>query len=176
MTAHTEVSRPVSETFRASLRAVAASVSVVASRDGAGAWHGMAVTSASSLSMEPPSMMVAVNRSASIHSVIHASGWFSLNLMAECHAGLLEAFSRSDMRDRRFLVEHWSCGIEGLPVLNGALSAHLCRVVAAHDFGTHTVFFGQVEDVILPDPPAQSPAPLVWLNGARVSVCAPVKT
>lgn len=176
MTAHSEVSRSLGDTFRASMRCVAASVSLVASRDEAGGWHGMAVTSAASLSMEPPSMMVAVNRSASIHPVISASGWFSLNLMAECHAGLLEAFSRSDMRASRFLPEQWSSGLADLPVLKGALSTHLCRVVATHDFGTHTVFFGQVEDVILPEIMAQAPAPLVWLNGARVSVSAPAKS
>lgn len=119
-------------------------------------------------------MLVAVNRSASVHPIIEASGWFSLNLMGDRHADLLEAFSRSDMRDRRFLPDLWSEGLKGLPVLNGALATHLCRVVEAHDFGTHTVFFGQVEDVILPESPAQAPAPLVWLNGARASVAVPV--
>lgn len=176
MTAHTEVSCTLSDRFRASMRPVAASVSVVAACDQTGGWHGMAVTSAASLSMDPPSMLVAVNRSASIHPVILASGWFSLNLMAETHAALLEAFSRSDMRDRRFLPEHWEKGLGDLPVLKGALSTHLCRVAAAHDFGTHTVFFGQVEDVILPETPAQAPAPLVWLNGARALVLSPAKT
>lgn len=176
MTAHTEVSPSLGDTFRASMRGFAASISVVASRDEAGAWHGMAVTSAVSLSMDPPSMMVAVNRTASIHPIITASGWFSLNLMSEDHAPLLQAFSRSDMRDRRFLPEHWTSGLVGLPVLNGALATHLCRVVAAHDFGTHTVFFGQVEDVILPETPAQTLAPLIWLNGAPLSAKPPTKT
>ncbi|ABL68316.1 flavin reductase family protein [Paracoccus denitrificans] len=176
MTAHSDVASPLRDTFRASMRPVAASVSVVASGDAAGAWHGMAVTSAVSLSMEPPSMMVAVNRSASVHPVIQGAGWFSLNLMAECHADLLEAFSRSDLRDRRFLPEHWSAGLQGLPVLKDALSTHLCRVTAAHDFGTHTVFFGQVEDVILPEPAARTLAPLVWFNGARAALSATAET
>jgi flavin reductase (DIM6/NTAB) family NADH-FMN oxidoreductase RutF len=165
----------MTDAFRASMRAVAASVSLVTSCDENGGWHGMAVTSASSLSMDPPSMMVAINRAASIHPIIQKSGRYALNLMGEGHAALLEAFSRSDMRNRRFLPDQWQAGANGLPVLKGALSAHLCRVVAAHEFGTHTVFFGEVEDVVLPETPAQSLAPIIWLNGARMSVCAAAK-
>jgi flavin reductase (DIM6/NTAB) family NADH-FMN oxidoreductase RutF len=171
----TIASSQMTQDFRASMRAVAASVSLVTSCDTAGSWHGMAVTSATSLSMDPPSMMVAINRSASIHPVIETSGRYALNLMGEGHAALLEAFSRSDMRDRRFLADQWQAGTNGLPVLKGALATHLCRVVAAHEFGTHTVFFGEVEDVVLPETPAQSLAPIIWLNGARMSVCAAAK-
>jgi flavin reductase (DIM6/NTAB) family NADH-FMN oxidoreductase RutF len=64
--------------FRASLRLAAGSVSL-----------------ATSLSMDPPSMLVAINRSASIHPVIKRTGRFCLNLMAEAQASLLESFSRS---------------------------------------------------------------------------------
>lgn len=158
------------EDFRASLRLVAASVSLVTARDAAGTWHGMAVTSAGSLSMDPPSMMVAVNRTASIHPVIAATGRFTLNLMDESHAALLERFSRSDMRHERFKPEDWTLAAEGGPVLKGALCAHVCTMAEAHDFGTHTVFFGTVDTVILPDPIAQNPALILWLNAKRVSV------
>lgn len=160
----------IGEAFRASMRLVASSISLVTARDGAGVWHGMAVTSAGSLSMEPPSMMVAINRTASIYPVILATGRFTLNLMDEAHANLLEPFARSDMRDRRFAEEDWiEAGLSG-PVLKGALCSHVCRVAETHDFGTHTVFFGAVDDVFLPDAIPQVPAPILWLNGKRCSV------
>ncbi|MGP9790908.1 flavin reductase family protein [Roseinatronobacter sp. NSM] len=155
------------------MRLVASSVSLVTACDDAGEWHGMAVTSAGSLSMSPPSMMVAVNRTASIHPVIMRSGRFTINLMDESHAALLEPFARSDMRDRRFEVDDWvEAGSSG-PVLKGALCSHVCSVSETHDFGTHTVFFGTVDDVILPQDIARSPAPILWLNGRRVSVATP---
>lgn len=160
--------RPMAEAFRASMRLVAASVSLVTARDEAGTWHGMAVTSAGSLSMEPPSMMVAVNRSASIHPIIARTRGFTLNLMGETHLGLLERFSRSELRDQRFSPDDWIDGAG--PILKGALCAHVCTVADAHEFGTHTVFFGKVTEVILPEPPAQTPAPILWLNGKRASV------
>jgi flavin reductase (DIM6/NTAB) family NADH-FMN oxidoreductase RutF len=170
MSAQDLVTRPMGEAFRASMRLVASSVSLLTARDAAGVWHGMAVTSAGSLSMEPPSMLVAVNRTASIHPVIAATGRFTLNLMDEDHAAMLERFSRSDMRDQRFTPEDWTLAGDGGPVLKGALCAHVCTVAAAHEFGTHTVFFGRVDDVILTDPIAQNPAPILWLNGKRTSV------
>jgi flavin reductase (DIM6/NTAB) family NADH-FMN oxidoreductase RutF len=161
---------PLTELFRDGMRLVASSVSLVTARDAAGNWHGMAVTSAGSLSMDPPSMMVAVNRTASIYPVIVASGHFTLNLMDESHAALLEPFARSDMRDRRFVDDAWvSAGLSG-PVLNGALCSHVCKVAAMHDFGTHTVFFGTIDDVILHDSASQRP--ILWLNGKRASVAA----
>ena len=156
--------------FRDSMRLVAASISLVTTRDSLGNPHGMAVTSATSLSMDPLSMMVAVNRTASIHPVISQTGKFCLNLMAESHNSILEPFYRSDMRDRRFAADDWDSGLHGLPVLRGALAAHICNVEAAHDYGTHTVFFGRVEDLIVAGVPAQVTAPLVWLNGDLVSV------
>lgn len=162
----------LTEEFLLSMRSVAASVSLVTACDAAGKRYGMAVTSAVSLSVDPPSILVAVNKSASIHPVISKSGFFTVNLMSESHCDLLEAFSRSDLRDRRFLDEHWIEGAHHLPVLIGALSTHICSVAAAHDFGTHTVFFGQVEEVILPEGSPQPPAPIVWLNGSRVSAVA----
>ena len=102
--------RQIGDAFRASLRLVASSVSLVTARDAQGQWHGMAVTSAGSLSMDPPSMMVAINRNTSIYPVILQTRRFTLNLMDECHVALLERFSRSDLRDQRFAAEDWLDG------------------------------------------------------------------
>ncbi len=165
--------QPVTGSFRASMRLVASSVSLVTARDEAGDWHGMAVTSAGSLSMDPPSMMVAVNRTASIYPVILQTGRFTLNLMDESQAALLEPFARSDMRDQRFAADDWAAAGLGGPVLKGALCSHVCSVAETHDFGTHTVFFGTVDEVILPDEISQAPAPVLWLNGKRASVAVP---
>lgn len=173
MSAYKLDKQPTAEAFKASMRLVASSVSLVTARDANGEWHGMAVTSAGSLSMDPPSMTVAVNRNASIYPVIMQTGRFTLNLLDEAQAALLEPFARSDMRDRRFSPENWvSTGLGG-PVLKGALCSHICSVAETHDFGTHTVFFGKVDEVALSEDAAQTPAPVLWLNGKRASVATP---
>ncbi|NTG45500.1 flavin reductase family protein [Rhizobium rhizogenes] len=160
----------VTDLFRASMRIMAASVSLITTRDRAGAFHGMAVTSATSLCMSPPSMLVAVNRSASIHPIISDTGKFCLNLMGESHFELLECFSRSELRDRRFAQEHWHEGPDGLPILRGALASQVCTVEAAQDYGTHTIFIGKVDHVLLPAATEERVAPLLWMNGSRTSL------
>lgn len=169
-TAEATMTDALTETFRASMRVFAGTVCLVTARDAQGGFHGMAVTSASSLSMDPPSMMVAVNRATSIHPVISQTGFFCLNLMMQRHAPLLERFSRSDLRDQRFAGDHWRKGRDGLPVLKGALAAHLCEVVESHDFGTHTVFFGRVNEVETQTIEGADSAPIIWLNGAARAV------
>lgn len=67
----------VADLFRTSMRIAPAGVSLITARDADGGFHGMAVTSATSLSMSPPSMLVAVNRSASVHPIISSSHRFA---------------------------------------------------------------------------------------------------
>ncbi|SFU16806.1 flavin reductase family protein [Mesorhizobium sp. YR577] len=162
-------SQSLLDRFRMSMRATAASVSLVTSRDADGHYHGMAVTSWASISMDPPSMLVAINRSASVHAVVSMSRRFSLNLMGEVHGDILERFSRSDMREDRFTAEHWREARGGLPVLRNALASQLCTVEATHDYGTHTIFIGRVVDVILTDIAGMA-APLIWMNGSRATL------
>jgi flavin reductase (DIM6/NTAB) family NADH-FMN oxidoreductase RutF len=160
------------ERFRASMRATAASVSLVTSTDAVGGFHGMAATSWVSISMDPPSMLVTINRSASVHAVISSSGRYCLNLMRDSHSDILERFSRSDMRHVRFDAENWHLSTSGLPVLCDALASQLCTVMDSFDYGTHTVFVGRIDDVILPEISGRM-SPLIWTNGSRASLANP---
>jgi flavin reductase (DIM6/NTAB) family NADH-FMN oxidoreductase RutF len=167
---------PCAANFRTSMRATAASVALLTARSSDGTAFGMAVTSWGSLSMDPPSMLVAVNRTASVHAVIATSRHFCLNLMSEGHANILERFSRSDMRDKRFTDEDWEAGPKKLPVLRGALASQICTVQGTYDYGTHTIFLGRVEDVMLPDAANNNLNPLIWLNGSLASLTTKPQT
>jgi flavin reductase (DIM6/NTAB) family NADH-FMN oxidoreductase RutF len=162
--------------FRASMRSAAASVALLTSSDGEGRYYGMAVTSWASLSMEPPSMLVASNRSASVHAVISKSRHFCLNMMSEDHSAILERFSRSDMRDKRFSAEDWDEGPKKMPVLRGALASQICTVQGTYDYGTHTIFVGRVDDVLLLNSPNKNPTPLIWMNGSQAALTVKVHT
>jgi flavin reductase (DIM6/NTAB) family NADH-FMN oxidoreductase RutF len=114
--------------------------------------------------------LVAVNRTASVHAIISSRRHFCLNLMSELNFGILERFSRSDMRDKRFTAEDWTEGPQKLPILRGALASQICTVQGTFDYGTHTIFVGRVDDVILPETPVKDSIPLVWMNGSRASL------
>ena len=153
------------EKLRQSMRASAISVSLITTRDEDGSYHGMAVTSANSLSMEPPSMMVAVNRTASSYPVLMRSRAFCLNMIHNGQMDMLDRFCRSEMRAARFASPEWRPGLYGLPYLETAIASLFCRVDESHDYGTHTVFFGRIED-IRTSPNMEGSDPLIWINGA----------
>jgi flavin reductase (DIM6/NTAB) family NADH-FMN oxidoreductase RutF len=155
------------EKLRKGFRASAISVSLLTTRDDEGRYHGLAVTSAAPLSMSLPSIMVAVNQSASAYPAIQDSCFFCLNHITSNDMELLDRFCRSDMRASRFASYAWRCGLHGLPYLETATSSFFCRVIGSHDYGDHTVFVGKIEGVWLKDHgAARDPAPLIWMNGA----------
>jgi len=156
--------------FRMSMRRAASSVSLVTARGVEDEYCGMAVTSWASVSMSPPAMLVIVNRSASVHAAISATGRFCLNQMGEAHAPMLERFSRSDMRHLRFDPQDWEEEPDGLPILKGALSSLTCTVETTSNYSTHSIFVGRVDRVILLELAPGRVAPLIWMDGSRASL------
>lgn len=152
--------------FRSAMRGTAQSVTIITSYDTDGNSHGMAASAVISLSMEPPSMCISVNRSASIHSVLAVSGAFCVNLLSADHTGLVDIFSRSDQRHRRFASSDWRHGQDGLPYLASARAAIFCRSENTVDYSTHTLHIGRVTDVKILD----NGPPLLWFDGAYAAM------
>jgi flavin reductase (DIM6/NTAB) family NADH-FMN oxidoreductase RutF len=160
-----------SENLRKSMRASAASVSIISTCDGSRNSHGMAVTSAVSLSMEPPSMMVAINQSASSYKAFIESGKFCLNLLHEKQLDVLDAFSSSAKRHLRFAGCDWKTSEDGIPYLDSSISNLFCRIDESHTYGTHTVLFGKIEKILVSDNLSDK-SPLIWINGGTGTFCS----
>jgi flavin reductase (DIM6/NTAB) family NADH-FMN oxidoreductase RutF len=152
--------RQVAEGFRAAMRRMASSVCVVTTRNG-DMHQGMAATSVASLSMQPPSLLVCVNRSVATHKALHESGLFCVNLLGEAHAAVCDAFGGKLSGPERFSVGDWRESEQGLRYLPDAPAAMICRLDAAHDYGTHTICIGAVEQVLL----GANGAPLLYREG-----------
>jgi flavin reductase (DIM6/NTAB) family NADH-FMN oxidoreductase RutF len=164
----------VPESFREAMRRLAASVMIVTSRDTEGQPHGMVASSVIPVSMDPPSMLVAVNRSAGLHPVLAASRRFCVNLLGEDQHHLLAPFSQTALRAQRFRSDDWhdalSSDTERLPWLAGAPAVIDCAVDLATDYGTHTLFVGRVLSVQCTPGATAGGAPLVWLAGQRAAL------
>ena len=120
-------------------------VAIVAAGCG-GERTGMAVTAWTSLSADPPAILVCANRSSSVHGLIQRAGAFSLSLLAADHPETVAIFSaqRGLHGSSRFLPGAWSEGPLGQPLLNDALAAFECRLVDAHEHASHAIFIGEV--------------------------------
>ena len=94
------------KTFLASMRAVTSTVNVI-SASLEGERHAMTATSVTSLSLDPPSMLVCVNKDASIHKILSEGSHFSINILSSSQRELAEVCSNSDEGESRFVNESW---------------------------------------------------------------------
>lgn len=123
------------------MRHVAATVYAVTTGHG-GERFGILATAVSSLSFEPPSLLVCVNRSASLHDPLANADVFAVNILGLGNRDVAEQFMGAP-NEERFAVGDWQ-DVHGAPVLVSAQSSLVCRRVHCHEFGTHSIFIGEL--------------------------------
>ncbi|MEM6959913.1 MAG: flavin reductase family protein [Myxococcota bacterium] len=128
--------------FKSALRAWASGVTILTAR-AEGRIHGMTVSAFSSVSVEPPLVLVCANRSSTTHELIQAGQVFGVNVLRADQSELSTRFSTVEGAERFAGVPHRS-GARGVPLLDGALVQFECEVRSEHHEGTHTVYIGEV--------------------------------
>lgn len=151
---------PAVEDFRQALRRFASGVTVVASIAEDGTPRGIVMTAVMSLSFDPPSMLIAINRSASLLPAVEHSGRFSINVLGSDSKDWCHAFATSDVAER-FADEDWVRDDNGVPVLREALASMVCDVDQAEPFGSHMVIRGLVRSTTF----RQDAKGLIYLDG-----------
>ena len=133
-----------SETLRAVMRHWATGVAILTARDGDHA-HGMTVNSLTSVSLNPPLVLVSLERNAVTHGLVERSRAFAVSLLGESQQALSDLFARpaTETGDRLAgLATHTA--VTGAPILSDNIGALDCAVMAAHPAGTHTIFVAEV--------------------------------
>ncbi|MBP2293252.1 flavin reductase family protein [Azospirillum rugosum] len=133
------------EQFRAAMRRTASSVGVLAT-DGAFGRAGLTVSSLSSLSAEPPSVLCCVHRQSRALEVLLGNGVFTANFLATGQSKVADVFAGfvAEHRENRFAVGEWKTLFTGAPALSGTICSFDCRVAATFEFGTHRIIAGEV--------------------------------
>lgn len=152
---------------RAALRRMAKSVCVITCAH-EGKRYAMAATATDVVSLDPPSMVVSVNRSASLHAALSAGADFCVNVLGRGQENVARACGGGLTGEDRFTVGDWAEGIQGLPVLNGAQANILCRNEVSTSFGTHGLFVGVVIEARVDG----TIDPLVYLDGRYTGALA----
>ena len=141
-----------------------------------GSYHGMTASAFTSLSLEPPQVLVCVNRETRALSIIEACGCFCVNVLDAEQEGLSRLFASKDASQRDGLDGiDFVPGELGVPVLDRVLAFFECRVVQEYDGGDHVIVVGEVEHVGA----AQEGEPLLYFRGSyrqfsrKESVAAP---
>jgi flavin reductase (DIM6/NTAB) family NADH-FMN oxidoreductase RutF len=154
-------SRPVdAEQFKAGMRALAGAVNIITSTN-AGHRYGMTATAVCSASADPPTVLVCINKLASTYGAVAKSRAFCVNVLRAEDWELSTSFSGAQSGETRFKSRDWTRLATGSPVLIDALVSFDCRVVKRLSHGTHTIFLGQVEQVLF----GKKGKPLLYSEG-----------
>jgi len=114
---------------------------------------GLIATSVCSLSADPPTVLVCVNRTASAHDVILRAGIFAVNLLASDQKDVAQRFA-TEKGAARFDRSRWTVGASGAPLLDGSVVSLDCRVIAKHNGYSHTIVIGEITASIMHDDPS----------------------
>ncbi len=142
--------------FAETMSNFAATVCVAASADG-DERYGRTVTAVTSLSHEPPSLLVSITRGSDLERLIARTGRFSLNLLAEGQEAVGNAFAGKIETADRFAIGNWERWPSGQPRLAGAATAIECRVAGSVELDTHCLFIG-----VLVGSESSGAKPLLW--------------
>ena len=141
---------PVSETeFRNALSRFASGVTVATTIDGEGRPHGMTVSAFCSVSLNPPLVLICIERIAPSHDSFAASGAFVINILRDDQQAVSEQFAAPAVD--KFDTVSSREGIDGIPVLENALATLECRLRYHHEGGDHSIFVGEVENISIAD-------------------------
>jgi flavin reductase (DIM6/NTAB) family NADH-FMN oxidoreductase RutF len=120
----------------------ATGITVVTVLDDAGGPHGMTANSFTSVSLEPPLVLVCVDHRARILKDLRTSKHFGINILEEHQKALSSHFARS-AHDRFDGIEFLP-GHTGVPLLPGMLSTMECEIRTLTEAGDHTIVVGEV--------------------------------
>ncbi|MBS9475963.1 flavin reductase [Ancylobacter radicis] len=129
--------------YRDAMARLGAAVNIVTT-DGPGGRHGFTASAVCSVTDQPPTLLVCLNKGSSASAAVHANGVVCINTLASGHETLSNLFGGGKPVEERFAGGEWRVSQTGAPMLVGALTAFDCRIVRTVEVGTHDVLFCEV--------------------------------
>ena len=131
--------------FRRVLGHFASGVTVVTTLDAEGRPAGLTASAFSSVSLDPPLVLVCVAHTSQSYAHFHSHGRFAINILATDHEPVARRFASTTGSAEKFEGTGYRAGVLGLPILKDALAELECTIVHAYPAGDHTIFVGRVE-------------------------------
>ncbi len=147
------------DTFKEAMATFPSGVVVATTVDQAGVQRGFTASSFTSLSLQPPLILLCLAKSAECHDAFCATEYFAVSVLGCEHEQMAKRFaSRGSNKfhpQYDFIVER-----NGLPVVAGAASVLICRRFGTHTGGDHTILVGEVESASV----AANSAPMLYFR------------
>ncbi|KAF3980858.1 MAG: flavin reductase family protein [Methylococcales symbiont of Hymedesmia sp. n. MRB-2018] len=147
--------------FKNALKLWASGVTVVTAQTEKFGLKGMTATSFSSVSIDPPQILVCINKTADTGDAVFDGKSFAVNILMVEQQEVSNQFAGGATQEERFANVKWHTGDTGPPVFDDALASIECTVVQQVLAGTHWVVIGEVQNVN-----CQNGKPLLYYNSA----------
>lgn len=147
--------------LKMAMRGFAQSVVILTTIDDEGARYAMAATAVTPLSMDPPSMLICVNRSVSSYKILEGGANFCINILDAHQEDVARCCGGAAKGEERFAVGRWQADEKGLPYLANAQAAIICHQQERISHGSHDIFIGDVQSVRM----SGTVDPLIYLDG-----------
>ena len=128
--------------FRRACGRFATGVTIASVIDPCGTPHGLTVNSFSSVSLEPPLVLICLGHAVTMIEAFRAARYFGLSVLAENQRDVSERFARKG--HDRFNGTPWHAGETGVPLLDGALAQIECGVYHRFTAGDHDILVGEM--------------------------------
>jgi flavin reductase (DIM6/NTAB) family NADH-FMN oxidoreductase RutF len=153
--------------FRNAMRQLTGGVSIITAGKGRDI-SGMTVTSVSSLSVDPPALIVSINRESSSWPLVKRYGFFGVNILTSDQLDIAERFTgKGGLKGvDRFAGARWLTRASGVPLLADALAAIDCEVEDIVERHSHAIIIGRVLDVTV----SPRTAALAYWQGQYVAI------
>ncbi|WP_435947825.1 NADH-dependent FMN reductase RutF [Dryocola sp. BD586] len=128
------------QSFRDAMSRLGAAVNIITT-DGPAGRAGFTASAVCSVTDDPPTLLVCLNRSASVWPVFSQNMALCVNTLAAGHESLSNLFGGKTPMAERFSAARWRQGASGCPQLEGAVASFDCRISQVVSVGTHDILF-----------------------------------
>ncbi|MFQ5602330.1 MAG: flavin reductase family protein [bacterium] len=132
------------ESFRNALSRFATGVTIV-TLEHENEYHGLTVNSFTSVSLNPPLILICIQRNGKSHALFRLNQRFVVNILSQEQRDLASQFADSDLHGwQRFHDLKFNMSQEGIPIIADSLAYLECQIVKQYEGGDHTIFLGEV--------------------------------
>ena len=148
------------ELFRQAWGNFATGVCIVNTLEENGEIHGMTANGVASISLDPMLVMVSVAHKANTYPIMKKTQRYVINILSESQKDVAMEYAKKVKTDDFNLDDQYVLTSSGMPFLKNSLASMECDVVNMHKEGDHTIFIGEVKDIVVADGP-----PLLFFKG-----------
>ncbi|EJB0229340.1 TPA: NADH-dependent FMN reductase RutF [Escherichia coli] len=156
------------QTFRDAMSCMGAAVNIITT-DGPAGRAGFTASAVCSVTDTPPTLLVCLNRGASVWPVFNENRTLCVNTLSAGQEPLSNLFGGKTPMEHRFAAARWQTGVTGCPQLEEALVSFDCRISQVVSVGTHDILFCAVEAIHR----HATPYGLVWFDRSYHALMRP---